>query len=471
MAEPDRGSPEWWLKTLATRLHDRRTGRGWSNLAQKREMRPGLDLLWSYVTGDPPLPDCASGWREGMRSFIRSSRMNYADRACASVSDRLVPTGWRTAVDQDEDGDQLAAEVAAENRFGLILPDLWDYMLALGDAYTLTSNPRKGSKIPTITAEDPRQAITSDDPITGDVSVGLKMFRDEWDSADLAYLYMPGYLRVYRHVSKTSSLLSSSFRFGLGSWDIDEQLSGATPGLPERCAMAHVSNRRGVGEFEPHLDVLNRINETIFDRVTIAKFQAFRQRGIKGLPDNDSEGDEIDYSEAFLADPGGLWKLPLEAEVWESTPVDMNPIRMVIKDDVEGFAAAIGMPLHYVTPDAAQGSAEGASTMKESNTFRTEERQRRADVLLAQTQSNAFAVMGDEERANVRQIKTIWSPAERYSLSDKSQSFFTQRQAGMPFDVAARDILNYGPDDLPRLRQARTNDLFFSAAQANGQNA
>jgi hypothetical protein len=89
------------------------------------------------------------------------------------------------------------------------------------------------------------------------------------------------------------------------------------------CRSSSSLNRNGVGEFEPHLDVLDRINHMILQRMVIATMQAFRQRAIKGdtedMPDKDPEtGEEIDYDDIFAADPGALWRLPKVRDMWES---------------------------------------------------------------------------------------------------------------------------------------------------------
>ena len=332
----------------------------------------------------------------------------------------------------------------------------------------IVGKPLRGSTIPVVSVEDPRYVISHDDPATGETLAALKMTRDEWDTADVAHLYLPGGVLVYRRRTKSQSLGTASFRFGFGDWELDDDASGGYPGLPsDLVPVVHARNRRGKGEYEPHLEVLDRINDTIFDRLKIAKAQAHKSMAIDGLPDYDeATGEKIDYSNAFVSSPGSMWKIPAGSKIWESSAVDLSPIRMAIKDDVEAFAAVVGMPLHYVTPDAAQGSAEGASTMKESTIFRTEDRRRRAGVALEDVMALAFAAMGDKERAHARSIKTKWLPAERHSLQERSQAFSVQRAAGMPFQIAARDVLGYGADDLPRIEAARTTDLFFSNANA-----
>jgi hypothetical protein len=54
--------------------------------------------------------------------------------------------------------------------------------------------------------------------------------------------------------------------------------------------------------------------------------------------------------------------------------VDLGPVRQAIRDDVQDLAAVTRTPLFYLTPDAANGSAEGASLAREGLVFKTEDR-------------------------------------------------------------------------------------------------
>ncbi|GAB2677670.1 phage portal protein [Thalassiella azotivora] len=462
-------SPGWWLKTLSRELHNRRTGQGYSRLKLKLDnhVRPGLDELDGYLRGEPPLPHVAAGWREAMREFLRLARMNYALMSVQAVQHRMTPAGFGTAADDDRNGDQEAHKVFRGNALDLKFADVSEWMLGLADGYMIVGPPSESGGVPLITAEDPRETITAHDPATGRVLAGLKLFRDEWDSTDFAYLYLPGRCHVARRKSTTSMTTAPTFRLSPKSWEWDDRKGGADgqqlpPTLGGRVPVVRFRNARGVSEFEPHLAVLDRINDQIFDRVVISKYQAFRQRGIKGLPDRDEKtGEEIDYSEAFLADPGGMWRLPAGAEVWESALGDMQGIRSAIKDDVESFAAVTFTPLHYITPDAAQGSAEGASTMREGHLFRVKDRRRRADAALAEVMSLAFAWTGDQQRADVHKIRTIWEPAEQYSLTERMSAAAQAKAAGLPQASIYTDVMGYGPADLVRIERERATDLLF----------
>src|SRR4029453_13439111 len=125
-------------------------------------------------------------------------------------------------------------------------------------------------------------------------------------------------------------------------------------------------NKYGLGEFEIHLDLLDRINKLILDRMVIATMQAFRQRGVKGRPlgypdDPPQAGELIDYSQVFTADPAAMWMLPQVAEMWESGVVDLTPILNAVKHDLEHLASVTRTPMHMLSPAGINQSAEGAS--------------------------------------------------------------------------------------------------------------
>jgi hypothetical protein len=467
------GSPGWWLKTLAGKLHDRRRGRGWSPTAPgPRRARPGLDLLDDYLAGDPPLPHVADGWREALRPFIRLARMNYAELVVESARERMIPLGFGTAADDDRSGDSEAARVYAANSLDLVTADVFLWMLEFGDAYMIVG-PRPGADDgdpPLITAEDPREVITAEDPATGRTLAGVKVFRDEWDDRDLAYVYLPGEVHVAVRRGSASIMAATSYRFGGRQWEWDDSAGGKPPaGFDDLIGVHRFRNRRGVGEYEPHLDVLDRINDTLFERLAVAKYQAFRQRAAIGLPDryppdHPNAGELIDYSQAFLADPGAFWSLPPGVTMWEGNSIDLGPIRLAVKDDVEALAAVTRTPLHYITPDAASGSAEGASTMREGLVYRVEDRRRRAAAALARAMSTAFRIMGRTDRADVLKIRTLWQPAERYSLAERMSSATQAKAAGLPQESIYTDVMGYGPDDLDRLQRERARDLLYAPA-------
>lgn len=472
----DTNTPEGqWFKRLAMELHNRRTGRiggaKWSKGAMSNKVeRPGLDLLYDYFRGDPPLrSDIHSGWKPYVRAFLRAGRLNIAELTVVSTSNRMNLRDFRTAAPADEQGDQIAREVMRANEWEQMARDVHDDMLAMGDGYTITTPPPAGEKYSRVTSEDPRQVITAHDPMTGSCVAGLKLFRDEWDAADFGYFALrlnDGSVMVQKlkRAGSSSSIHNGPFRFDAAGWDVDGPAVESPFNL---MPFDRFRNRFGAGEFERHMDSLDRINDKVFNEWWISKIQAFRQRAVKNLPDTETtivDGkkveEEIDYTDMFTASPDEMWQVPGDVEFWESAPVDLTPITSSVQKDLERYAAAVSQPLHTITPDAASGSAEGATLMREEHTYKIEDRIGRVDRRWCSVAAKAFAFMGDDQRSDVTQIEAIWGPVERFSLAQKSDA--ASKLAGiMPTEAIWTDVMQYRPADVPTLRTLKGRDMLF----------
>jgi hypothetical protein len=451
-----------WFERLAQALHERRTGRmggrRWTrSTISTARLRPPLTVLDDYRQGDPPLrPDIHSGWKPYVRQFVRMGRLNIADLAVTATANRMQLRDFRTASAGDEMGDSKARDIMRANGASIVFRDVVETCLGLGDSYTIVTPPGGGRTHSLITAEDPRQVITAQDPATGEYIAGLKMFRSEWDDEDIAYLYLPGLVR--RATRKGSSgIIDGPFRFDPKSWTWSDDGVDVPGG---KMPVTRFRNRDGVGEFERHLDTLDRINDKIFDEWWIAKIQAFRQRAVKNLPDTDEDGEEADYTDMFTASPDEMWQVPGDVEFWESNPVDLTPVTGAIQKDLERLSSTLSIPLHIITPDAANGSAEGASLMREEHVYKVENRIDHVNPSFARTMSLAFLFENEPARADITKIEPVWGPVERYSLQQKADAA-TKAMGTLPVETIQRDIWQYAPAEIPELRKQRGRDIYW----------
>jgi hypothetical protein len=462
------GSPGWWLKRLARKLEDR---------------QPRLTMLHRYFDGDPPLPHgiestaAITARDRAWRAFQRKARTNFAELSVEKPRQRMNLTGFRTAAAGDETGDAEARAMFEANGGAVLAADVHAGFLSLGDSYVIVGGPKAYlGGAPLITAEDARQVVTIHDPEDQRrARAAAKFFHDDELDRDIAYLYLPGdgdglaTVRVAYRDRRATARRSQAVRFSPAAWSWDPERGGdGGETLPhQRVPVVGFRNRRGVAEFEPHTDVLDRINHQILQRMVIATMQAYRQRAVKGdLPETDENGETIDYDALFVSDPGAVWQLPGGVELWESESTDLTPILQAVKDDVAHFAAVTELPLHVFSPDAANQSAEGASLQREGLVFKCEDRIARASEGWKDVISLMFLSLEqpDTERADRSKIEVLWQSPERTSLAERADA--ESKAGAIPFRSRMKHIWHFTEPQIADMEQERLQDAFVASIAA-----
>lgn len=459
IAIEQRQSPGWWMDRLFKKLND----------------RTRLDRLWDLhhrYRGNPPLPEGAEGARELFEAFQRRARTNYAELAVSAVSERLRPVGFRTAVDADENGDAEAARIWKLARLSTVAAEVHDMMLNLGECYVIVGLLSARTQVPVITAEDPRFMVAEADPTNPyELRAALKWLHDDIEGEDRAYLYLPGEVWVARRKNDQAAYVEiprnrptpPSMFWAPQSWDWVEERSGRLG--HELMPVVPFINKDKMGEYEKHTDVLDRINLQILNRLCIAALQAFRQRAIKGLDDEDEDGNEIDWAGVFTSDPAAVWKLPADAELWESGIVDLRQVLEAVKDDVINFAAVSRTPMYYLNPGGANQSADGAAQQREGLMFKAGDRRDRANTPWAEVMALAFTVMGQAERADLAELETLWDDINRLSLAERADAA-SKALNDIPRRSRLRYIWGFDPQTVARMESEWEEEELARAQRA-----
>lgn len=446
-------SEGWWLKTLLADL-------------QNRQDR--YNLLDSYYRGDAPMPWGPENCQESFRRFQRKARTNWAALIVEAVRERMMPVGFRTGAPDDALGDKEADRIWRANNLPAVSQLVHRAKLSMGDSYTIVGDVDKTIDAPLITAEDPRQVVTAQDPRDRRRTLAaLKVFSDDIAGADTAYLYLPGRVLI---AARRRTSADAAVDFGIGGWDWRTDQRLAHPVIP----VVHFPNRadlygRSMGEFEDVTDDIDRIHLMLLQRLTVAVMQAFRQRAVKGdLPERDGEGELVDYANLFRNDPGALWNLPAGVEMWESAGVDLTPLLESVKADVRDLAATTRTPMFYLTPDAANGSAEGASLQREGLVFKAGDRITETSDPWEQTMSLAMLFAGETERAKRADMRVLWRPPERFSLAERYDAASKAQAAGVPWRTVMTDVLQFEPSKVDEMEEQRTLDAFVTVDAGTG---
>ncbi len=456
MKKPD--SDEWWILRLSKKLAQR---------------LPRMAELQQWFEGCPPLayPDAS---KEGFERLQKLARLNLAELIVNAVLYRMNPVAFRTGADNDDNGDAEASRIWKQNRMKTTAAEILEWMLSLSVGYgSVGQQVVNGEARAILRSEHPTQCITEDDPDNpGYALAALKIYRDDIHNRDVAVLYRRGtdggmaIQRVAYHVGNSilpgvrTNTIARAWQIRPGSWEwVDEGEELFSETIP----IHKFENRNGTGEFEKHIATLERINHTILQRMIIIAFQAFRQRAVKGVPNVDEDGKEIDYSDIFKSDPGAIWLLPEVAEFWESAQADLGPVLISVKDDIIHLAVSSQTPLFSVVPDAANGSAEGAALQREGLLFKVEDCISRADHAFAAMMADAFAAEGDSERSDIEDIEVVWASPRRSSLTERAVSAVQAMAAEVPWRTRMAKFVELNPDEIALAEKERVDDMFFQA--------
>ncbi len=417
-------APAQWFDRLQARFTAPTAERWQDNANRPCDPKPRneqLDLLWSYFKGDPPLPQVADEFQDVFRDLLRKARCNYAEMCVTAVTNRMDLLAVSTGIDDSANGDDRAAELMEESGFAAQIKDLLDYYCAMGEAYAMVVPTVFG---PIIHAIDPRRCVGIADPDnpTRLRAVLVKSYDVETDE-EIAHLFLKGEKWTLQRDGSEWKRLS----------DKPEVITGLDElgGIP----VVRFLNKHGLGEYEAHVDVLDRIIDSTLTRMVLAKFQAFKQRGVSGDEDEEDEYDTeepvvadggqptkqaTNWGDVFQAGPGAVWKVPAGWQFWESGQADMSGTLQAKRDDVKEFAAVTHTPLYLITPDDANGSAQGAGLLREALTSKVRDRRARVTPGLKLLWRIVFAMDGDAQRG--KKIKLHWGPIEFNSLAEKGSA-------------------------------------------------
>lgn len=456
------GSPGWYLLRLSRKLEKRRRS---------------VDEQFARFENTAPVPQSMAGAPEAAKAFYSASRTAFAEMVVKAVKYPLRVQGVLSDADESSGdiGDRVAEQMMIRSGMSMEVDDAHRVSLVAGDAYAIVSKHEGEARY---TAEDPRQVVTLHDPIVqAKVVAAGKFFFHEEDGKPYAYLYRPG--RVWRATKAGARRSSaSSVRFS-SQWVWDESMGGeagqALPGdLSDVMPVFRYRNEEGIGEFQRHGGILDRLDHMVLQGMTIATMQAFKQRAIRvpeeDMPDEDENGRQIDYNDILAADPGALWKLPETAEIWESGNVDLTPVWTGMEKFTQQLSAVTFTPLAMFSPEGQNQSAAGAGFAREGRTFKIEDRQDRLGLVHAQALALLFRIDGDAARSKPEALQIVWRPAERYSLAEKGDAMVKYKTGGVPWRTRMIEVGQFTPRQVARMDEERLSDevLFPSIAAVAG---
>lgn len=374
MKEP--GSPAFWAERLSKKLN-------YNNIDSSGEM-PSPVKLKRYYDGLADLPFVPKDVESAFRRFQKKARTNFAGQIVDSAADRFAIKGFKTGA--DDTYNATAWRAWANAGMEVVSKEIFTNMLTFGESYALLGFEKDGST-PRITAETPLTMAVEEDAY-GEVAAASKVVYDDIMKITRLFVYMPGYVYVFKCLNSTKPAAFMRNKSYWKNWEYSPEESFAT-GL-DYVNIIVFRNKDGLGEFSKHIDLLDRINEGILNRMIIVSTQAHRQRmiemqlhvdpdmGVVELPTHDEDGNELDYASLIPSSPGQIGILPPGAKIWESSQSDIQGHLSSVKQDITDLAAVTNTLVNYLFPESANVSSSAQDQSAESFYFKMEDRLRRA---------------------------------------------------------------------------------------------
>lgn len=433
-------SPEWWLRRLHTQIANR---------------LPYLELMDAYYSGDHPLPWLPRQAQQEFRRILRMTRSNYMGLVVDATAERLQVEGFRLPGQKTADADTWR---------------LWQYnnldddadkgileALIGGVAYTLVQP--NGTNTPDIFIEHGSQAIVEYEPGSNRrrKAAGLKLWVDDWTALLNATLYLPDWVYKFEAANPKSGALDPKKL----TWR-PRTVRGET--WPARNTLGEVpltelpNNPRlrtgGVSEIDDVIDIQDRANKTIADRLMTQDYGAFPQKWATGYPEEDSSGNPVEPIDIGRDRVVATDVAETKFGQWETAPLD--PYNAAKREDVKDIASRTRTPAQYLLGEMSNVNGETLKASESGLVAKVRQRQRPFEGGLVDTMVLARKAAG--LTVPPARISAIWRNPEFRTEGETTDAGIKQLASGIRDLRSAREFVGISQSEIADIeaREATT---------------
>jgi hypothetical protein len=428
IGQPEIGSPEWWLR----RLHKELAARC-----------PALDLLDDYYEGDHPLPWLAPQAHVEFRRILRMTRSNYMGLVCDATAERLSIEGFRLPGSDEADADTWrlwqANDLDGDSDKGIL------EALIGGTAYTLVEPT--GTPTPNIYIEHASQAIIGYVPGSNrrKKAAGLKLWVDDWTGMLCATVDNGRWLWKFETDKPKGEYQVENLQWRRRevpgeNWPARNTLGDvALTELPNNPRL----RTGGVSEIADVIDIQDRVNKTLADRLMTQDFGAFPQKWATGYPDDDESDAPFDVGRDRLVTTDVT---ETKFGQWDAAPLD--PYSAAKKEDVHDIAARTRTPAQYLLGEMSNVNGETLKASESGLVAKVRQRMRSFSEGFEETMILA------RRAANLStpdEIETIWGNPEFRTEAEVTDAAVKQLAAGIRDLRSAREFVGLSQAEISQM--------------------
>jgi hypothetical protein len=439
----DPESPDWWLLQLGRQLTAR---------------RPQLDLWWDYYRGEQPLPEGPKRATEAYRDFQKKARSNFCREVADSSVNRMRVIG--IADDQGRPDDQAWAWWQA-NRMDARQAVLFRAALALGSAYLMVGRHPTTNR-PLITLEHPREVIIDRDPATGERRTGLKAWYDPVRRIARANVYTS--TETFKYATERRG--PGPLRWGQRTWTRLE--GGGAHGMGGMPIVAFECRpflgEDPVAEFAPVIDIQDRINLGVLNRMTAERYAAFRQKWVKGHKFRRTRDPETGLEiveQPFVPDPGAVWASTGEnTQFGEFSQTQLGDYMRAHQTDIQDLLIISRTPAYTYAGDLVNIGADTIEALDVNHVAKVLEHLANFGEGLEETLQLAAVAAGEDR--DMSQAEVRWQNPRLINPAVAADAAVKKKGIGYPLAVLAED-LGESPQRIARITSEVAADQLMGA--------
>jgi hypothetical protein len=455
-------TPDWWLLRLGRKLRNRQNQ---------------LNAWHDYYSGNPPLPTGPKGPAAVYLDFQRKARTNFLRMVVGASVHRLLAIGITDGNGKSDDEAWLWWQ---QNRMDSRQKQIWRTALSQSESYVIVGPHPADPKRPLITPEHPREVIVEYDPATGERMAALKAWYDDIDKVAKATVYLPDVIVKYQ-TDRWSA--GRALPWGPDNWGPRLDFDGGyveaqdnplkeVPVVPFTCAPE--LGEMPQPDFAQGIDIQDRINLSMLNRMTAERYSAFRQKYVTGhrfkeikdpetgLPILDPISGQPQVEQPFRPDPGSLWASTGEnVKFGEFSQTDLMGYLKTHQADILDLLILTHTPAYYYAGDLINVSSDTVIALDTNHVAKIVEYQTGFGESLEDMFGLAAKIAGSERDFVASEVR--WRDPRQLNPSVVADMGTKIKSIGYPLGVVA-ERMGESPQQVKRITAGQAAESFLTAS-------
>jgi hypothetical protein len=433
--------------------------------------QPTIAYWRRYYDGDHDLPSGPEQHHEAFRRFQRLSRTNLCLLCAESMVHRMQVTGYRTG---DPDRAETPNPVwALWQRAKLDARQYGVYRKAFARsaAYVTVGPDPRNNKRPRVTIEGPENVIVETDPADHSVRLaGLRFWYDSIVKRWMATLYVPGWRYHWqtKQEYKTKDLNRKRLKWTDEFWEYREEPARSYDPIPVVPFLNGDEDEDPKAEFDIGIDVQNRLNLSVLNRLSSERYAAYRQRFMTNYEADIDKVTGLPIS-PFRAGVDQIWTTPPpdpgmpETKLGDFAQTDTSQMLRGCEADMRAFAAVTLTPVYYLPGDLVNIGADSVSALDAGHVAKV--RQRMANFGEAWEEVLAVMAQVAELSGDMSEGEVTWARPENFNPAQYADYMSKLVSAKVPLPMVAEQV-GWSPQLVSQLRAELASAAFLAAATA-----